>query len=603
MNSYVAGLMEDVQSRNPAEPEFHQAVHEVAESLVVVLERHPEYRSARILERIIEPERVIMFRVPWADDAGNVHVNRGFRIEMNSAIGPYKGGLRFHPSVNLGILKFLAFEQVFKNSLTTLPMGGGKGGSDFNPKGKSDAEVMRFCQSFMTELQRHIGPNTDIPAGDIGVGGREIGFLFGQYKRLANEFAGVLTGKGLNWGGSLIRPEATGYGSVYFAREMLKTRGDSLEAKTCLVSGSGNVAQYTVEKLNELGAKVITLSDSSGYIYDPHGIDEERLAFVMDLKNVRRGRIAEYAKEFTGSAYTETDASLDHNPLWAHEAKCAFPSATQNEVGVKDAKTLLDNGIFVISEGANMPTVPQGVEMFIDAGILYGPGKAANAGGVAVSGLEMAQNSMRYNWHRHEGRLPQGGRFDDRPGPGVGSAGPPPRNVDGTYGPTEEPTFPRGASAIDYVPKNTSRPFERLNPLGHPDLPTVPAHEPGTEDGLPVAHWPLTVLMQFRKKRGPAPERALVLSSHLDGTTAESMIDQGLCRIAGTHQYLEHPRSNPGATSRARATAELSRAHATAHPAHPAGLEPVRLLHHVGGGAAARDAARRVLRPAAEQHA
>ena len=402
MNNYVSGLMEDVKARNPAEPEFHQAVREVADSLVLVLERHPEYRSARILERIIEPERVILFRVPWADDQGGVHVNRGFRIEMNSAIGPYKGGLRFHPSVNLGILKFLAFEQVFKNSLTTLPMGGGKGGSDFDPKGKSDTEVMRFCQSFMTELFRHIGPNTDVPAGDIGVGGREIGYLFGQYKRLANEFTGILTGKGRNWGGSLIRPEATGYGSVYFAREMLKTRGETLEGKTCLVSGSGNVAQFTVEKLIELGAKAITLSDSSGYIYDPVGIDRERLDFIMDLKNVRRGRIREYAEKFSSATYTETDASLDHNPLWFHKAECAFPSATQNEISAEDAKTMLANGVFLVSEGANMPTRPAGVELFLEAGILFGPGKAANAGGVAVSGLEMAQNSMRYSWQREE---------------------------------------------------------------------------------------------------------------------------------------------------------------------------------------------------------
>ncbi len=407
MTDYVARLMDDVKGRNPAEPEFHQAVQEVADSLVLVFEKHPEYRSARLLERIIEPERVIMFRVPWANDQGEVQVNRGFRIEMNSAIGPYKGGLRFHPSVNLGILKFLAFEQVFKNALTTLPMGGGKGGSDFDPKGKSDAEVMRFCQSFMTELQRHIGPNTDIPAGDIGVGGREIGFMFGQYKRLANEFAGVLTGKGLNWGGSLIRPEATGYGAVYFACEMLTTRDDTMSGKTCLVSGSGNVAQYTTEKLIELGATVVTLSDSGGYVYDEQGIDTEKLGFVMDLKNQRRGRISEYVEKYPSAVYTATDASLDHNPLWAHSAQCAFPSATQNEINAKDAKTLVDNGIFVVSEGANMPTVAAGVEVFLDAGILYGPGKAANAGGVAVSGLEMAQNSMRYSWRREEvdGRL------------------------------------------------------------------------------------------------------------------------------------------------------------------------------------------------------
>jgi len=402
MSDYVSQLMEDVKAKNPAEPEFHQAVHEVAESLALVFEQHPEYRSAKILERAIEPERVILFRVAWMDDRGEVQVNRGFRIEMNSSIGPYKGGLRFHPSVNLGILKFLAFEQVWKNSLTTLPMGGGKGGSDFNPKGKSDSEVMRFCQSFMTELHRHIGPNTDVPAGDIGVGGREIGFLFGQYKRLKNEFTGVLTGKGLSWGGSLIRPEATGYGAVYFAREMLKTKNDSLDGKTCLVSGSGNVAQYAVEKLIEFGARPVTLSDSSGYIYDEAGIDSEKLAFVMDLKNTRRGRIGEYADKFPGVVYTALDASLDHNPLWSHSADCAFPSATQNEINANDAKNLLDGGVKVISEGANMPTTADGVQHFIDAKILYGPGKAANAGGVAVSGLEMAQNSMRYAWTREE---------------------------------------------------------------------------------------------------------------------------------------------------------------------------------------------------------
>ena len=402
MQDYVASLMESVRAKNPAEPEFHQAVQEVAESLVLVLERHPEYRSARILERIIEPERVIMFRVPWVDDQGMVQINRGFRIEMNSAIGPYKGGLRFHPSVNLGILKFLAFEQVFKNSLTTLPMGGGKGGSDFDPKGKSDDEVMRFSQSFMTELYRHIGANTDIPAGDIGVGGREIGFLFGQYKRLANEFTGVLTGKGLNWGGSLIRPEATGYGSVYFAAEMLSTRNETLEGKTCLVSGSGNVAQYTAEKLVELGAKPVTFSDSGGFVYDEQGIDTEKLEFVKALKNVRRGRIDEYAEKYPRAVYTATTASAETNPLWDHKADCAFPSATQNEINETDAKNLLANGVYVVSEGANMPTTLGGVKIFLDKGILYGPGKAANAGGVAVSGLEMAQNSMRYGWTREE---------------------------------------------------------------------------------------------------------------------------------------------------------------------------------------------------------
>ena len=402
MSSYVDTLMTEVKTNNPAQPEFHQAVEEVADSLSLVLDKHPEYRSAKILERIIEPERVIMFRVPWVDDRGEVQINRGFRVEMNSAIGPYKGGLRFHPSVNLGILKFLAFEQVFKNSLTTLPMGGGKGGSDFDPKGKTDNEVMHFCQSFMSELYRHIGPNTDIPAGDIGVGGREIGFLFGQYKRLANEFSGVLTGKGLNWGGSLIRPEATGYGSVYFAAEMLATRNETLVDKTCLVSGSGNVAQYTTEKLIQLGAKVVTLSDSGGYVYDEEGIDTDKLGYVMDLKNLRRGRISEYAEKYPRAVYTEDDRSVDHNPLWAHKAECVFPSATQNEINAKDAANLLSNGAYVVSEGANMPTVPEAVNAFIDSGILYGPGKAANAGGVAVSGLEMAQNSMRYGWTREE---------------------------------------------------------------------------------------------------------------------------------------------------------------------------------------------------------
>ena len=402
MSDYAAAVLQDVKAKNPAEPEFHQAVAEVVESLTLVLDRHPEYRAAKILERLVEPERVIMFRVPWQDDRGEVQVNRGFRIEMSSAIGPYKGGLRFHPSVNLGILKFLAFEQVFKNSLTTLPMGGGKGGSDFDPKGKSDGEVMRFCQSFMNELYRHIGPNTDVPAGDIGVGGREIGYLFGQYKRLRNEFTGVLTGKGLNWGGSLIRPEATGYGCVYFAQEMLQSRGETLDGKTCLVSGSGNVAQYTVEKLLQLGAKTVTLSDSSGYVYDEHGVDRERLDFVLDLKNARRGRIQEYAERFPGVVFTPSDARATHNPLWDHRADCAFPSATQNEINGEDAAHLLRNGVYVVGEGANMPSSPEAVGQFVDAGILFGPGKAANAGGVATSGLEMAQNSMRYGWTRDE---------------------------------------------------------------------------------------------------------------------------------------------------------------------------------------------------------
>ncbi len=393
--------MAEVRAKNPAEPEFHQAVQEVAESLSIVFERHPQYRSAKILERIVEPERVIMFRVPWQDDKGQVQVNRGFRIEMNSAIGPYKGGLRLHPSVNLGILKFLAFEQVFKNSLTTLPMGGGKGGSDFDPKGKSDSEVMRFCQSFMNELFRHIGPDTDVPAGDIGVGGREIGFLFGQYKRLRNEFTGVLTGKGLNWGGSLIRPEATGYGTVYFAEEMLKTRNENLKGKVALVSGSGNVAQYTIEKLLDLGAKPITLSDSNGIVHDEAGIDREKLAFAMELKNVRRGRIKEYADKFKAK-YIPVDPKLDYNPLWNIKAQCAFPSATQNEVNAKDAANLLKNGVYVIGEGANMPSTLEATKMFLEAKILYGPAKAANAGGVATSGLEMSQNSQRLSWTRKE---------------------------------------------------------------------------------------------------------------------------------------------------------------------------------------------------------
>ncbi len=402
MSQFVDDFMAQVKAKNPAEPEFHQAVHEVVESLEIVLDKHPEYRAAKILERIVEPERVILFRVPWMDDQGEVYVNKGFRIEMNSAIGPYKGGLRFHPSVNLGILKFLAFEQVFKNSLTTLPMGGGKGGSDFDPKGKSDNEVMRFCQSFMGELYRHLGPNTDVPAGDIGVGGREIGFLFGTYRKIRNEFTGVLTGKGLNWGGSLIRPEATGYGAVYFASEMLTTRGESLEGKTCLVSGSGNVAQYATEKVLDLGGKVVTLSDSGGCIYDPEGIDREKLAWVMDLKNVRRGRIKEYTDKFKSASFIPVDAKLDYNPVWNQKADCAFPSATQNEINDKDARNLVNNGVYVVSEGANMPTTPKGVEIFLHHKILYGPGKAANAGGVAVSGLEMAQNSMRYSWTREE---------------------------------------------------------------------------------------------------------------------------------------------------------------------------------------------------------
>ncbi len=398
----MVDIMDVIKERDPQEREFHQAVSEVMESVKPVLDQNPIYRQAKIPERLVEPERVIMFRIPWADDQGNVQVNRGFRIEMNSSLGPYKGGLRFHPSVNLGILKFLAFEQVFKNALTTLPMGGGKGGSDFDPKGKSDNEVMRFCQSFMSELYRHIGPDTDVPAGDIGVGAREIGYLFGMYKKLSNEFTGVLTGKGLNWGGSLIRPEATGYGSVYFAAEMLSTRNETLEGKTCLVSGSGNVAQFTTEKLLELGAKVVTLSDSAGYIFDESGIDSQKLDYIKVLKNVRRGRISEYTDKFSSAIYTPVDSALDHNPLWNHKAECAFPSATQNEINATDAQNLVDNGVVLVSEGANMPTMPDGIEIFKDHKLLYGPGKAANAGGVSVSGLEMTQNSMRLSWTREE---------------------------------------------------------------------------------------------------------------------------------------------------------------------------------------------------------
>jgi glutamate dehydrogenase (NADP+) len=393
--SSVADFMAKVKAKDPSQPEFHQAVEEVVTSLMPYLEKNTKYLKAKILDRIVEPERVIMFRVPWLDDKGEVQVNRGFRIEMSSALGPYKGGLRFHPTVNLSILKFLAFEQVFKNSLTTLPMGGGKGGSDFDPKGKSDNEVMRFCQSFMTELAKHIGPDTDVPAGDIGVGGREIGFLFGQYKRLRNEFTGVLTGKGLNWGGSLIRPEATGYGCVYFVQEMLKTRGESLKGKVCAVSGSGNVAQYTVEKLHQLGAKVVTLSDSNGFIHDEGGIDEKELKCVMDLKNVKRGRIKDCANDFKCKYY-------ENKKPWSVKCDIAFPSATQNEIDENDAKTLVKNGCIAIGEGANMPTTPEGVEVFQKAKILYAPGKASNAGGVATSGLEMSQNSMRLSWSREE---------------------------------------------------------------------------------------------------------------------------------------------------------------------------------------------------------
>jgi glutamate dehydrogenase (NADP+) len=400
-------VFEMVKQKDPHEKEFQQAVMEVFQSIKPVMERNSEYRHAKILERLVEPDRVIMFRVPWVDDQGQVQVNRGFRIEMNSAIGPYKGGLRFHPSVNLSILKFLAFEQVFKNSLTTLPMGGGKGGSDFDPKGKSDMEVMKFCQSFMAELFRHIGPNTDVPAGDIGVGAREIGYLFGMYKKLRNEFTGVLTGKSLNWGGSLIRPEATGYGCVYFADEMLSANDGSLQNKTCLVSGSGNVAQYCIEKLLDMGAKPVTFSDSSGYVFDEEGINREKLDHIMMIKNVRRGRVKEYVDKYPTAVYTPVDPQLDHNPLWNHKANCAFPCATQNEINGKDAQHMIDNGVNVVAEGANMPTVPEGIDILIDNKVLYGPGKAANAGGVSVSGLEMSQNSMRLNWPREEvdGRL------------------------------------------------------------------------------------------------------------------------------------------------------------------------------------------------------
>jgi glutamate dehydrogenase (NADP+) len=402
MPSYADVVMQDVIARNPEQKEFHQAVHEVLSSLGPVLDRHPEFRKAKILERIVEPERVVMFRVPWQDDRGEVQVNRGMRVEFNSALGPYKGGLRFHPSVNLSIIKFLAFEQTFKNALTTLPMGGGKGGADFSPRGKSDAEVMRFCQSFMNELFRHIGECVDVPAGDIGVGGREIGFLFGQYKRLTRRFEGVLTGKGLNWGGSLMRPEAAGYGQVCFVEEMLKTRGKSLKGARCVISGSGNVAQYACEKVLQLGGKPVTFSDSNGFVVDEDGIDAPKLAFVMELKNVRRGRIKEYAAKYPKANYVELDGKLDHNPLWQVKCDVALPSATQNEINAVDANNLVKGGCFCVSEGANMPTTPDGVNVFLEANTLFGPGKAANAGGVATSGLEMSQNAMRLNWSREE---------------------------------------------------------------------------------------------------------------------------------------------------------------------------------------------------------
>lgn len=396
MDAQLKKFMDYVIAKNPSEPEFHQAVQEVAETIFPYLDENPKYKAAKVFERMIEPERTIIFRVPWIDDKGEVQINRGFRIEMNSAIGPYKGGLRFHPTVNLGILKFLAFEQVFKNSLTSLPMGGGKGGSDFDPKGKTDNEVMRFCQSFMTELFRHIGPDTDVPAGDIGVGGREIGFMFGQYKRLKNEFTGVLTGKGIEYGGSLIRPEATGYGCVYFAQEMLATINEGLKGKVAAVSGSGNVAQYATQKLIELGAKVVTLSDSNGYIFDKDGIDAEKLAFIQHLKNVKRGRIREYADQY-GCKYVEGISRP-----WNEVVDLAFPCATENELNEEEAKTLVKNGCILVSEGANMPSTPDAVEVFLNNRILYGPGKAANAGGVSTSGLEMSQNSLRLSWTREE---------------------------------------------------------------------------------------------------------------------------------------------------------------------------------------------------------
>ena len=396
MENKINDFMDYVKARNPHEPEFLQAVHEVAEAIIPFIESTPKYKGKKLLERMVEPERTLMFRVPWVDDKGNTQVNRGFRIEFNSAIGPYKGGLRFHPSVNLSILKFLGFEQVFKNSLTTLPMGGGKGGSDFDPKGKSDLEVMRFTQAFMSELFRHIGANTDVPAGDIGVGGREIGFLFGQYKKLRNEFVGVLTGKAMSYGGSLIRPEATGYGDVYFSEMMLGTKGDSLKGKIAVISGSGNVAQYATEKATQLGAKVVTLSDSSGYIYDEEGIDAEKLAFVFELKNVKRGRISEYVEKYPNAKFFKGEKP------WSVKCDVAYPCATQNELNEEAAKTLVANGVMCVAEGANMPSTPEAIAVFQEAKILFSPGKASNAGGVATSGLEMSQNSLRYNWTRDE---------------------------------------------------------------------------------------------------------------------------------------------------------------------------------------------------------
>jgi glutamate dehydrogenase (NADP+) len=402
MSSAVQSFMQEVIAKNPEQKEFHQAVQEVVESVMPVIDRHPEFRKAKILERIVEPERAILFRVPWQDDRGDIRVNRGMRVEFNSAIGPYKGGLRFHPSVNLGVIKFLGFEQIFKNALTTLPMGGGKGGSDFDPKGKSDSEVMRFCQSFMNELYRHIGEYIDVPAGDIGVGGREIGFLFGQYKKLTRRFEGVLTGKGLNWGGSLIRPEATGYGQVYFAEEMLKTRGKSMKGMRCVVSGSGNVAQYAAEKCIQLGAKVLSFSDSNGFIVDEEGINAEKLAFVLDLKNNKRGRIKDYKNRYPKAHYQEVEPKANCNPLWQVKCDVALPSATQNEINENDANNLVKNGCICVSEGANMPSTIAATKVFLESKTLYGPAKAANAGGVATSGLEMSQNALRLSWSRQE---------------------------------------------------------------------------------------------------------------------------------------------------------------------------------------------------------
>ena len=396
MKDKIEAFLDLVKKTNGHEPEFLQAVHEVAETVIPFIEQNPKYKSKMLLERMVEPERTIIFRVPWIDDQGNTQVNRGFRVEFNSAIGPYKGGLRFHPSVNLSILKFLGFEQTFKNSLTTLPMGGGKGGSDFDPKGKSDNEVMRFCQSFMNELFRHIGANTDVPAGDIGVGGREIGYMFGQYKRLRNEFTGVFTGKGITYGGSLIRPEATGYGCVYFAKNMLATKGDSFNGKTVVISGSGNVAQYACEKATQLGAKVITMSDSSGYIYDNDGIDTDKLAFIMELKNIKRGRISEYVEKYSNAKYHEGKRP------WSENCDIALPCATQNELNGDEAKALIQNNVIAVAEGANMPTTPEAIELLQKAKVLFSPGKASNAGGVATSGLEMSQNSLRLNWTREE---------------------------------------------------------------------------------------------------------------------------------------------------------------------------------------------------------